>query len=125
MKRHLLLIFICCFIGVFSIKGNVFSYDVVQDDDLSLIFDKTQSDIDFCLDAAGSGSSVLPELQNSLPSPSFRVVTSQKKSQNNTNTIITRHFSAEVFPTKNYNCKFSSPLSSKENLIVIVRHLII
>mgnify|MGYP002508472580 CR=1 FL=1 len=75
---------------------------------------------------AASDKTIVPELQNSLPLPSFRLITSQKKTQQNLiNNILLKRFSSEVQPTKNYNIKYSYPLSSKDDLIVIVRHLII
>ena len=89
------------------------------------IFDSQQSDIELIFDAA-SDKTIVPELQNSLPLPSFRLISSQKKTQQNLiNNILLKRFSSEVQPTKNYNIKYSFPLSSKDDLIVIVRHLII
>ena len=109
----------------FSAKADVSSFVNVTDIEESYIFDGQQSDIDMIFDAA-SDKTFVPELQNSLPIPSFRLISSQKKTQQNLiNNILLKRFSAEVQLTENYNLKFSSPLSSKEDLIVIVRHLII
>ena len=95
------------------------------DTEESHIFDKQQSDIELIFNN-DSDKSVVPELQNTIPLPSFRHLSSQKKTQQNLiNNILLKRFSSEVQPTENYNVKHSSPLSSKENLIVIVRHLII
>lgn len=126
MKKHILTIISLIFIALaFSAKADVSSFVNVTDIEESYIFDGQQSDIDMIFDAA-SDKTFVPELQNSLPIPSFRLISSQKKTQQNLiNNILLKRFSAEVQPTENYNLKFSSPLSSKEDLIVIVRHLII
>ena len=109
----------------FSSNADCSSFDKSYDTEESYIFDRQQSDIESILDAA-SDKTIIPELQNSLPLPSFRLLSSQKKTQQNLiNNILLKRFSAEVQPTENYNLKFSSPLSSKDDLIVIVRHLII
>ncbi len=127
MKKHILTIISLLFVMLaFSAKADVSSLlsENVNTEE-SRIFDSQQSDIDLIFDAA-SDKTIVPELQNSLPLPSFRLLSSQKKTQQNLiNNILLKRFSAEVQPTKNYNIKFSSPLSSKDDLIVIVRHLII
>ena len=126
MKKHILIIISLLFVMLaFSAKADVSSFVNVTDIEESYIFDGQQSDIDMIFDAA-SDKTFVPELQNSLPIPSFRLISSQKKTQQNLiNNVLLKRFSAEVQPTENYNLKFSSPLSSKEDLIVIVRHLII
>lgn len=126
MKKHILTIISLIFIALaFSAKADVSSFVNVTDTEESYIFDRQQSDIESIFDAA-SDKTIIPELQNSLPLPSFRLISSNKKTQQNLiNNILLKRFSAEVRPTENYNLKFSSPLSSKEDLIVIVRHLII
>ena len=126
MKKHILTIISLIFIAlVFSTKADVSSFVNVTDTEESYIFDRQRSDIESIFDAA-SDNAFVPELQNSLPIPSFRLLSSQKKTQQNLiNNVLLKRFSAEVQPTENYNLKFSSPLSSKEDLIVIVRHLII
>lgn len=130
MKRQLTILLSILMIGfVFSAKSNVSSYNITEGyniDESSFIMDKQQKDIESCFNAANANNTTLPELQDSLPSPSFRSLTSQRKTQQNLiNNILLKRFSSEVLPTKNYNTKFSSPLSSKDNLIVIVRHLLI
>lgn len=129
MKRHLIILLSIIMMGfVFSAEPSVSSYPTTSNltDVSSFIIDSQQKDIESCFNAANANKILLPELLNSLPSPSFRLLTSQKKTQQNLlNNILLKRFSSEVMPTKNYNNKSSSPLSSKENLIVIVRHLII
>ena len=129
MKRHLMILLSLIMLGfVFTTEAAVSSYSEPSDltDESSFIIDSQQKDIESCFNVANANKITLPELLNSLPSPSFRLLTSQKKTQQNLlNNILLKRFSSEVMPTKNYNNKFSSPLSSKENLIVIVRHLII
>ena len=129
MKRHLMILLSLIMLGfVFTAESAVSSYSEPSDltDESSFIIDSQQKDIESCFNVANANKITLPELLNSLPSPSFRLLTSQKKTQQNLlNNILLKRFSSEVMPTKNYNNKFSSPLSSKENLIVIVRHLII
>lgn len=129
MKRHLMILLSLIMLGfVFTAESVVSSYSESSDlaDESSFIIDSQQKDIESCFNVANANKITLPELLNSLPSPSFRLLTSQKKTQQNLlNNILLKRFSSEVMPTKNYNNKFSSPLSSKENLIVIVRHLII
>ena len=127
MKKHLLVIISLIFmvLSFFTINDSVISSDN-NNDKSSYLFDRQQSDIESIYNIASSNKTVMPELQNSLPSPSFRLLSSQKKTQQNIiNNIILKRFSSEVQPTKNYNTKFSFPLSSKDDLIVIVRHLII
>lgn len=126
MKRHILTIISLLFIALaFSAKADVSSFVKVYETEEACIFDSQQSDIELIFDAA-SDKTIVPELQNSLPLPSFRLITSQKKTQQNLiNNILLKRFSSEVQPTKNYNIKYSFPLSSKDDLIVIVRHLII
>lgn len=126
MKRHILTIISLLFIALtFSAKADVSSFVKDYEMEEACIFDSQQSDIELIFDAA-SDKTIVPELQNSLPLPSFRLITSQKKTQQNLiNNILLKRFSSEVQPTKNYNIKYSFPLSSKDDLIVIVRHLII
>ena len=126
MKKHILTIISLIFIAIaFSAKADASSFVNVTDIEESCVIDSQQSDIDMIFDAV-SDKAFVPELQNSLPIPSFRLLSSQKKTQQNLiNNILLKRFSAEVQPTENYNLKFSSPLSSKDDLIVIVRHLII
>ena len=109
----------------FSSNADHSSFDKNYNTEESHIFDRQQSDIEFVFNN-DSDKTIVPELQNTIPLPSFRLISSQKKIQQNlTNSILSKRFSSEVEPTKNYNIKFSSPLSSKDDLIVIVRHLII
>ena len=127
MKKHLLLIISLIFmvLSFFTFNDSVVSSDNNKDNS-SFLFDKQQSDIESIYNIASSNKTVMPELQNSLPSPSFRLLSSQKKTQQQSiNNILLKRFSSEVQPTNNYNTKFSFPLSSKDDLIVIVRHLII
>ena len=127
MKKHLLVIISLIFmvLSFFTFNDSVVSSDN-NNDNKSYLFDRQQSDIESIYNIASSNKTVMPELQNSLPSPSFRLLSSQKKTQQQSiNNILLKRFSSEVQPTKNYNTKFSFPLSSKDDLIVIVRHLII
>ena len=127
MKKHLLVIISLIFmvLSFFTFNDSVISSDNNNDKSLYL-FDRQQSDIESIYNIASSNKTVMPELQNSLPSPSFRLLSSQKKTQQQSiNNILLKRFSSEVQPTNNYNTKFSFPLSSKDDLIVIVRHLII
>lgn len=126
MKKQILTIISLLFITLaFSAKADVSSFVKVYETEEACIFDSQQSDIELIFDAA-SDKTIVPELQNSLPLPSFRLISSQKKTQQNLiNNILLKRFSSEVQPTKNYNIKYSFPLSSKDDLIVIVRHLII
>ena len=126
MKRHILTILSLLFIALaFYTKADVSSFVKDYEMEEACIFDSQQSDIELIFDAA-SDKTIVPELQNSLPLPSFRLISSQKKTQQNLiNNILLKRFSSEVQPTKNYNIKYSFPLSSKDDLIVIVRHLII
>ena len=127
MKKHLLVIISLIFmvLSFFTFNDSVVSSDN-NNDKSSYLFDRQQSDIESIYNITSSNKTVMPELQNSLPSPSFRLLSSQKKTQQQSiNNILLKRFSSEVQPTKNYNTKFSFPLSSKDDLIVIVRHLII
>ena len=126
MKKQILTIISLLFITLaFYTKADVSSFVKDYEMEEACIFDSQQSDIELIFDAA-SDKTIVPELQNSLPLPSFRLISSQKKTQQNLiNTILLKRFSSEVQPTKNYNIKYSYPLSSKDDLIVIVRHLII
>ena len=127
MKKHLLVIISLIFmvLSFFTFNDSVISSDN-NNDKSSYLFDRQQSDIESIYNITSSNKTVMPELQNSLPSPSFRLLSSQKKTQQNIiNNILLKRFSSEVQPTNNYNTKFSFPLSSKDDLIVIVRHLII
>lgn len=114
------------FVMIFVADADVYFYEDNFEEDNSYISDRQKSDIESIFNIASSSKTVLPELRNYLPLLSFRLVSSHKKiQQNSVNNIILRRFSSEVQPTKDYNAKFSFPLSSKEDLIVIVRHLII
>lgn len=126
MKKQILTIISLIFIVLaFSVKADVSSFGKIYDTEESYIFDRQQSDIELIFNN-DSDKSVVPELQNTIPLPSFRLLSSQKKTQQNLiNNILLKRFSSEVQPTENYNEKHSFPLSSKEDLIVIVRHLII
>ena len=127
MKKHLLVIISLIFMVLpfFTFNDSVISSDN-NNDKSSYLFDRQQSDIESIYNITSSNKTVMPELQNSLPSPSFRLLSSQKKTQQQSiNNILLKRFSSEVQPTNNYNTKFSFPLSSKDDLIVIVRHLII
>ena len=127
MKKHILVIISLIFmvLSFFTINDSVVSSDNNKNNS-SYLFDRQQSDIESIFSIASSNKTVMPELQNSLPSPSFRLLSSQKKTQQQLiNNILLKRFSSEVQPTNNYNTKFSFPLSSKDDLIVIVRHLII
>ena len=126
MKKQILTIISLIFIVLaFSAKADVSLVVKVCEIEESHIFDRQQSDIELILNN-DSDKTIVPELQNTITLPSFRLLSSQKKNQQNfINNILLKRFSSEVQPTKNYNIKFSFPLSSKEDLIVIVRHLII
>ena len=127
MKKHLLVIISLIFmvLSFFTFNDSVVSSDN-NNDNSSYLFDRQQSDIESIYNITSSNKTVMPELQNSLPSPSFRLLSSQKKTQQQSiNNILLKRISSEVQPTNNYNTKFSFPLSSKDDLIVIVRHLII
>ena len=127
MKKHLLVIISLIFmvLSFFTFNDSVISSDN-NNDKSSYLFDRQQSDIESIYNITSSNKTVMPELQNSLPSPSFRLLSSQKKTQQQSiNNILLKRFSSEVQPTNNYNTKFSFPLSSQDDLIVIVRHLII
>ena len=127
MKKHLLVIISLIFmvLSFFTFNDSVISSDN-NNDKSSYLFDRQQSDIESIYNITSSNKTVMLELQNSLPSPSFRLLSSQKKTQQQSiNNILLKRFSSEVQPTNNYNTKFSFPLSSKDDLIVIVRHLII
>ena len=126
MKKLILtIISLIIIVLVFSLNADCSSFDKNYNTEESYIFDRQHSDIEFILNN-DSDKTIIPELQNTIPSPSFRIISSQKKiHHNHINSILSKRFSSEVEPTKNYNIKFSSPLSSKDDLIVIVRHLII
>lgn len=125
VKKHHIILLSLFLIGIFSIRQDVFSQSETTDNEEMIIFDERQSDL-ICYIETTNTDSIIPELQNSLQSPSFRLLNSQKKTQQNPiNNILLRRFNFEAQPTKSYNIKFSFPLSSKEDLIVIVRHLII
>ena len=127
MKKYLLTIISLIFISLaFSLKVDISSLTDNHNVEVANIFDKQKSDIESIFNIGNSNKTTLPQLQDSLPSPSFRLLPSQKRNQQNLiNNILLKRFSAEAQPTNNYNTKFSFPLSSKEDLIVIVRHLII
>ena len=92
----------------------------------SEIIDGHRSDVESYIEASGSGTTTLPEIVDSMPSPSVRLITSQKRSQQNLSAfLMLKHLPSEVTPTNKYNKHFSLPLSAKENLIVIIKHLII
>ena len=110
----------------FLVKDGVAVLDRIDNDDNAYISDSQQSDIETIFNITNSSKSILPELHNSLSLPSFRLLPSQKKTQQNPiNNILSRRFLFEAQTTKSQNNKLSFPLSSKEDLIVIVRHLII
>ena len=97
-----------------------------SDNPVSEIIDGHRSDVESYIEASGSGITTLPEIVDSMPSPSVRLITSQKRSQQNLSAfIMLKHLPSEVTPTNKYNKHFSMPLSAKENLIVIIKHLII
>ncbi len=127
MKKLLIILSLIFMVLSFNTKYDVSSFaNGCDDNKSSFIFDRQRTDIESIFNNANSTKTILPELQTSLSSPSFRLLPSQKKTQQNIiNNIILKRFSSEVQPTKNYNTKFSFPLSSKDDLIVIVRHLII
>lgn len=126
MKKHLVILISLLSIGIFSMKSDVLSYGEMIEHEESVIFDGQQSDL-ICYLETTNTNSTLPELQNFLPSPSFRLLASQKKTHHNNpiNNILLKRFCIEAQPTKSFKNKISFPLSSKEDLIVIVRHLII
>lgn len=127
MKKHILIIVSLVFMTFsFLVNDDVVLLDRINNDDNAYISDSRQSDIKEIFNITNSSKSILPELQNSLPSPSFRLLASQKKTQHNLiNNILLKRFCIEAQPTKSFKNKISFPLSSKEDLIVIVRHLII
>ncbi len=97
-----------------------------DDNQVSEIVDDQRSDVISYIEASGSATTTLPELVNSMPSPSVRLIPSQKRSQQNLSAfLMLKHLPSEVTPTNKYNKHFSLPLSAKENLIVIIKHLII
>ena len=97
-----------------------------SDSPVSEIIDGHRSDVESYIEASGSGTTTLPEIVDSMPSPSVRLITSQKRSQQNLLAfLMLKHLPSEVTPTNTYNKHFSLPLSAKENLIVIIKHLII
>lgn len=126
MKRHLpfiIILLLTCFSLCASI--DVFSSNEIKDV-TSYVSDEQESDIDFIFDVTNSGQTTLAESYNSLPSPSLRNISSQKRFQHNfTNNISSRRSYSELQTVKRNNTNFSFPLSSEEDLIVIVRHLII
>ena len=128
MRKHIITIISLIFImTAFFTKSDVSLLEAISNEENSYVIDRQQSDIESIFDNANSSKTIMPELQNSITPLSFRLIASQKKTQqqNLINNILLKRFSSEVQPTKNYNIKFSSPLSSKDDLIVIVRHLII
>ena len=97
-----------------------------SDSPVSEIIDGHRSDVESYIEASGSGTTTLPEIVDSMPSPSVRLITSQKRFQQNLSAfLMLKHLPSEVTPTNKYNKHFSLPLSAKENLIVIIKHLII
>ena len=126
MKKHILtIISLIIIVLAFSSNADGSLLNKNYDTEDSYVFDRQQSDIEFIFNN-DTDNTIIPELQNTIPSPSFRLISSQKKTQQNLiNNILLKRFSSEVEPTKSYNIKFSSPLSSKDDLIVIIRHLII
>ena len=107
-------------------KSMVYGDLLADNNKNSEIFDGHRSDVESYIEASGSGMTTLPELINSMPSPSVRLVSSQKRTQQNISAfLMLKHLSSEVTPTNKYNKHFSLPLSAKENLIVIIKHLII
>lgn len=93
---------------------------------VSEIVDGQRSDVMSYIEASGLGMTTFPKIVDSMPSPSVRLITSQKRSQQNLSAfLMLKHLPSEVTPTNKYNKHFSLPLSAKENLIVIIKHLII
>lgn len=127
MRKYFLIIISLLFVVfLFPTNADIFSTYEFDDDRNSYISDRQKADIESIFDIADSHKTTLPEFQNTLPSPHYRHIASQKKTQQHLiNHILLKRFSSETRPTKKYNNKFSFPLSSKEDLIVIVRHLII
>lgn len=107
-------------------KSMVYGDLLADNNKNSEIFDGHRSDVESYIEASGSGITTLPELVDSMPSPSVRLVSSLKRTQQNISAfLMLKHLSSEVTPTNKYNKHFSLPLSAKENLIVIIKHLII
>lgn len=133
MTRFLNTLLLIALIGVVVLMGVMVNAQSVKDDfhnsengQCTEIFDGQRSDIESYIEAAGSGITTLPEIVDSMPSPSVRLLTSQKRAQQNLSAfLMLKHLSSEVTPTNKYNKYFSLPLSAKENLIVIIKHLII
>lgn len=126
MKKYLLIISLIFITLSFFVKEDALSLDKISNTDDYCISDSRQSDVEAIFNLTNAKGIVSFEMQSSLSVPSFRIIPSQKKTQQQSiNNILLKRFSSEVQPTKNYNTKFSSPLSSNDDLIVIVRHLII
>ena len=127
MKRQLMTLFSLLMVVIaVTMMSSFETQQQNSESQQSELFDEQRSNMESYIESAGSGSSILPELQHSLPSPSVRLISSQKKSQQNSLTFsLLKQFSAEVIPTNNYNKNYSYPLSAKENLIVIIKHIII
>ena len=134
MARYFRIILSFLLVGIAILMGTMINChksmvygDLLADNNKnSEIFDGHRSDVESYIEASGSGTTTLPELINSMPSPSVRLVSSQKRTQQNISAfLMLKHLSSEVTPTNKYNKHFSLPLSAKENFIVIIKHLII
>lgn len=134
MTRYFNMILSVALIGLALMMGMMINchksvdYRCLQtcDNQVSEIVDGQRSDVMSYIEASGSGMTTLPEIVDSMPSPSVRLLSSQKRLQQNLSAfLMLKHLSSEVTPTNKYNKHFSLPLSAKENLIVIIKHLII
>ena len=134
MARYFRIILSFLLVGIAISMGAMMNFhksvvygDLLADNNQnSEIFDGQRSDVMSYIEASGSGMTTLPEIVDSMPSPSVRLLSSQKRLQQNLSAfLMLKHLSSEVTPTNKYNKHFSLPLSAKENLIVIIKHLII
>lgn len=134
MARYFRIILSFLLVGIAISMGAMMNFhksvvygDLLADNNQnSEIFDGHRSDVESYIEASGSGITTLPELVDSMPSPSVRLVSSQKRTQQNISAfLMLKNLPSEVTPTNKYNKHFSLPLSAKENLIVIIKHLII
>lgn len=126
MKRLLAYISALAIIGLcttFKLNCPALSLDNTN---ISTILDKQQSDFNYFFDRASSNKSTMPEIYNGIPSPSARTISYQRKNQNNIiSSMIIRHFAFSLVSTKKYNTIYSFTLSTNDNFIIILRHLII
>lgn len=99
------------------------------DDNVSLdacISDAEQTDINAFIEATDSSKTAVQVVRNSMPQPSVRNNSMYKKNvQNFLTNVVIKRFSFATTSTNQFNTKFSFPLSSRENLILIVGRLII